>query len=111
MKDVTASLVMTMGRHGSRLLHTASLSTHPQMRDITLVVIGAKNIDQLKDNLQAGEAWTLSEAQITLLDDKSAVAVPCRFPVTTRAGERAVVHKMGLEGEKRLLHLTHYTLC
>ena len=54
-----------------------------QKPGVAAVVIGAKSVDQLEDNLAAWR-WSLSEEEMTLLDELSAPEIPYPYEMIWR---------------------------
>jgi aryl-alcohol dehydrogenase-like predicted oxidoreductase len=56
-----------------------------QKAGVTAPIIGARNLEQLNDNMAAGEDWLLSEAQMKQLDDASAPELVYPYDFVKRA--------------------------
>ena len=71
---IVDSLTEIAGQRGVSVAQVA-LNWVTRKPGVDTVIIGARNEQQLRDNLNAAN-WTLSEAEVTTLDESSAIPLP-----------------------------------
>jgi len=77
--DALSSIAKKHGKTQSQVAIRWVLQKEP----VSSVIIGAKNIQQLEDNMGAGTGWKLTDEQVKQLDDLSSFSAPAMaYPYT-----------------------------
>ncbi|KAK6968053.1 hypothetical protein BgiMline_027909 [Biomphalaria glabrata] len=81
LSDRTFDIIETaevIGHKYGRSVAQVALRWLLQKEVVSSVIIGARTLEQLEDNLGAGSGWTLSQEEMTVLDDVS--KPPSHYP-------------------------------
>uniref|UniRef100_A0A2C9LYE8 NADP-dependent oxidoreductase domain-containing protein n=1 Tax=Biomphalaria glabrata TaxID=6526 RepID=A0A2C9LYE8_BIOGL len=81
LNDRTFDIIETaevIGHKYGRSVAQVALRWLLQKEVVSSVIIGARTLEQLEDNLGAGSGWTLSQEEMTVLDDVS--TPPSHYP-------------------------------
>ncbi|CAH1796288.1 unnamed protein product [Owenia fusiformis] len=76
--------VESIGKAHEKSVAQVSLKWLLQKPTVTSVIIGAKNLQQLDDNLGAGTDWKLTDSEMSELDDLSQYPIPYPYEMVNR---------------------------
>ncbi|KAH9488527.1 hypothetical protein Btru_062172 [Bulinus truncatus] len=84
--DVIEALQSIATKHG-RSVPQVAIRWLLQRDVVSSVVLGARTLSQLEDNLAAGTGWSLNKQEMQLLDDLSKPAVPYPYDMVFKMNE------------------------